>query len=56
MRLNKGDKVLYDEAIYETLAVVWNTVYFQKVKDGSNDYQYTIDQVYENYRDIEFLK
>lgn len=56
MRLNKGDKIKYDELIYEVVAVVFNTLYLQKVEDGSNAYLYTMDQVYEKYKDIEFLK
>ena len=40
--------------MYEVVSVVWSTVYLRRV-DGK-DYDYTMDEVYESYRDIEYLK
>lgn len=56
MKLDKGDKIKYDDSVYSVVAIIWNTLYLQKVEDGSNAYLYTMDQVYEKYKDIEFLK
>lgn len=56
MKLNKDDKIKYDDSVYNVVAIIWNTLYLQKVEDGSNAYLYTMDQVYEKYKDIEFLK
>ncbi|WP_024346882.1 hypothetical protein [Lacrimispora indolis] len=56
MKLNKGDCVKYDDYIYIVVAVVWSTLYLQKLSD-IGDYDYTIEQLYENgFRDIEIIK
>lgn len=55
MKLNKGDCIKYDECIYAVVAVIWSTVYLQKVSDVG-DYDYTMDQLHEaGYKDIEIL-
>lgn len=56
LKFNKGDKIKYDELIYEVVAVVFNTLYLQKTNNTNGAYRYTMEEVYENYRDIEFLK
>lgn len=56
MKLNKGDCVKYDDFIYAVIAVVWSTVYLQKLGD-IDDYDYTMEQLYESgYKDIEIIK
>lgn len=57
MKLNKGDRIKYDDSVYIVLAVVWSTVYLQRVSDNGKDPIFTMDQLHENgYRDIEILK
>ncbi|WP_313186333.1 hypothetical protein [Lacrimispora sp.] len=56
MKLNKGDCIKYDECIYIVMAVVWNTIYLQKVNDNRKDYRFTMEQLHdEGYRDVEIL-
>ena len=57
MKLNKGDRVLYDGSVYETVAVIWSTVYLRKSDCGTdNGNCYDMQAVYEKYRDIEILE
>lgn len=53
MKLNMGDLIKYDGAIYEVVAVVWSTLYLRVV--NSDRYDYKIDNLGKLYRDIEFL-
>ena len=53
MKLNMGDLIKYDGAIYEVEAVVWSTLYLRAV--NSDRYDYKIDNLGKLYRDIEFL-
>ncbi|RJW75936.1 hypothetical protein DW025_04950 [Coprococcus sp. AF38-1] len=53
MKLNMGDLIKYDGAIYEVVAVVWSTLYLRTV--NSDRYDYKIDNLGKLYRDIEFL-
>ena len=53
MKLNMGDLIKYDGAIYEVVAVVWSTLYLCAV--NSDRYDYKIDNLGKLYRDIEFL-
>lgn len=53
MKLNMGDLIKYDGAIYEVVAVVWSTLYLRAV--NSDRYDYKIDNLGKLYRDIEFL-
>ena len=54
MKLKKGSRILGDDCVYEIVAVVWLSVYLRRA-DG-NDYDYTMDDVRQNYMNIEFLK
>ena len=54
MKMKKGSRISSESCIYEVVAVVWSTVYLRRA-DGK-DYDYTMDEVYESYRDIEYLK
>lgn len=54
MKLNMGDLIKYDGAIYEVVAVVWSTLYLRTV--NSDRYDYKIDNLGKLYRDIEFLE
>lgn len=56
MKLNKDDRIKYEDSIYAVAAVIWSTVYLRAVEDGTTNYDYEIDEVYKNYRDIEFLR
>lgn len=56
MKLNKDDKIKYDDSVYNVVAIIWNTLYLQKVEDGSNAYLYTMEEVYKRYHDVEFLR
>ena len=53
MKLNMGDLIKYDGAIYEVVAVVWSTLYLRAV--NSDRYDYKIVNLGKLYRDIEFL-
>lgn len=53
MKLNMGDLIKYDGAIYEVVAIVWSTLYLRAV--NSDRYDYKIDNLGKLYRDIEFL-
>ena len=53
MKLDMGDLIKYDGAIYEVVAVVWSTLYLRAV--NSDRYDYKIDNLGKLYRDIEFL-
>lgn len=55
LKLNKGDKIKYDELIYEVAAVVFKTLYLQKTNNANGAYKYTMEQIYEKYHDIEFI-
>ena len=54
MKLNKGDRIKYNDSIYAVVAVIWSTVYLRAVDYGTTDYDYEINEVYKTYRDIEF--
>lgn len=57
MKLNRGDRVLYDGSVYETVAVIWSTVYLRKLEnEKSNGMCVDMEDVYETYRDVEILK
>lgn len=56
MKLNKNDRISYDSSVYAVAAVIWSTVYLQKTDDGCSDYNYTMDDVYRYYKDIEFVE
>lgn len=57
VKLNRGDRVRYDNSIYETVAVILSTVYLRKLRnDNNSDTCINIDDVYETYRDVEILK
>lgn len=56
MKLNKSDRIKYDGCIYNVIAVIWSTVYLRKTDDGCSDYNYTMDDVYRYYKDIEFVE
>lgn len=55
MNVKKGSRVKYDAAIYEVVAVVLSTVYLAAVNDENLHYDYDISEIYQKYRDIEFL-
>lgn len=55
MKLNKDDRIKYQDSIYTVVAVIWSTVYLCVVEDDTTGYDYEIKEVYKSYRDIEFL-
>ena len=56
MKLNRGDKVRYNGNIYETVAVLWSTVYLQRFESRDSIGEcYEMEEVYNNYKDVEFL-
>lgn len=55
MKLNKGDRIKYDDSIYVVVAVIWSTVYLRAVNDDSTNFDYEIQVIYKTYKDIEFL-
>lgn len=55
MKLNKGDRIHYEDSIYEVAAVIMATIYLRAVKDGKEKYDYEMLEVREHYRDIEFI-
>ena len=55
MKLNKGDRIKYNDSIYAVVAVIWSTVYLCAADDGSADYDYEIEDIYKKYKDVEIL-
>lgn len=55
MRLNRNDRISYNDSVYIVTVVIWNTVYLQKTGEDSG-YDYTMEEVQKYYRDIEFMK
>nr|DAG67982.1 MAG TPA: hypothetical protein [Bacteriophage sp.] len=55
MKLNKNDRIKYDDSIYAVAAVIWSTVYLCAIDDNTTNYDCEINEVYKTYRDIEFL-
>ena len=55
MKLNKDDRIKYDDSIYAVVAVIYTTVYLRAVNDDSTNFDYEIQEIYKIYRDIEFL-
>ncbi len=54
MKLNKGDRILYNGEIYMVICMIWNTVYFRRNIDKKGDYDFTMQQVYNSgYHDWE---
>lgn len=56
MKLNKGDKVRYNDRIYETVAVIWSTVYLRAMDCENSVGCYDLQDIYGSYRDIEFIE
>ena len=56
MKPNRNDRIMYDGSIYAVAAVIWSTVYLQKTDDGCSDYNYTMEDVYRYYKDIEIIE
>lgn len=56
MKLNKDDLIKYDDEVYKVVAVVFNTLYLQKTNNTNGAYRYTMEEVYEKYKDVEFLR
>lgn len=56
MKLNKGDRIKYNDSIYTVAAVLFSTVYLRTAIDNSTDFDYTAKEVYKHYRDIEILE
>lgn len=56
MKLNTGNKIKYNNLVYEVIAVIFSTVYLCPAKDSSTEFDYTSDEVYKFYRDFEILK
>jgi len=55
MKLIKNDRISYDGSVYVVVAVIWGTVYLQKTDDECDDFDYTMQDVYRYYKDIEFV-
>lgn len=43
MKLNKNDRIKYDDSIYVVVAVIWSTVYLCAIEDGTTNYDYEIN-------------
>lgn len=56
MKLNKSDRIKYDDCIYNVIAVIWSTMYLQKMDDVYGEYDYMMEDVYKYYKDIEIIK
>lgn len=56
MKLVKNDRISYDGSVYIVVAVIWSTVYLQKKDDGCTNYDYTMDEAYRCYKDIEIIE
>jgi len=55
MKLNRNNRISYDGFVYAVVAVIWGTVYLQKTDNECDDYDYTMQDVYRYYKDIEFV-
>lgn len=55
MKLKQKNRIKCEDGIYEVVAIIWNTVYIQKVTDGNSTFSYQIDEVNQAYRDIEII-
>lgn len=55
MKLNKGNRIKYNGSIYTVAAVLFSTVYLRAVNDGSANYDYEMQEVYKEYRDVEII-
>lgn len=56
MRLQQGDRIKYNDSVFTVGAVLWSAVYLQNEDSGTDKYDYDMTEVYEYYKDIEFLK
>lgn len=55
MKLNIGDRIKYNDSIYTVEAVLFSTVYLCAEKQSTSSYDYTMNEIYKTYRDIEFI-
>lgn len=55
MKLKQKDRIRCEDGIYEVIAVIWNTVYIQKVTDSNNTFTFIMDEVNQVYRDVEII-
>lgn len=55
MKLNNGDRIKYNDSIYTVAAVLFSIVYLCIVNDGSANYDYEMQEVYKEYRDVEII-
>lgn len=55
MKLKQGDRIKYNGSIFKVGAVLWSAVYLQPENDSTDKYDYDMKEVYEYYKDIEFL-
>lgn len=56
MKLNRNNRISYDGFVYAVVAVIWGTVYLQKTDNECDDYDYTMQDVYRYYKDIEIIE
>lgn len=55
MKLNIGDRIKYNDSIYTVEAVLFSTVYLRAEKQSMSSYDYTMNEIYKTYRDVEFV-
>lgn len=55
MKLKQKDRIRCEDGIYEVIAVIWSTVYIQKVTDSNNTFTFIMDEVNQVYRDVEII-
>ena len=55
MKLNKGDRIKYNDSIYAVAAVIMSTVYL-RAENNAVDFMYTEKELRDHYRDFEIIK
>lgn len=55
MKLNKGDRIKYNDSIYAVVAVIMSTVYL-RAENNAVDFMYTEKELRDHYRDFEIIK
>lgn len=55
MELNRGNIIKYNNTLYTVVAVVFKTVYLQKLNSTKEHYDYTLEEIKKFYH-VEFFK
>lgn len=56
MQLKIGNRIKKDNDIYTVVAVLMSTVYLRPAAENGAEYDYTIEEIQDYYKDIEFVR